>query len=150
MATYPIGARLVKSTVPAGMIDADYDRDPVSERSRAPREMYNSVYPPRSAGVSQGMPSPGSAKFSASAADGVPPPMIAPTASSLCHCHELGIANGARMSLPASSSRGFLICPTLTRRAFSTAIRFNSRSEEHTSELQSLMRISYAVFCLHK
>src|SRR3546814_1961104 len=23
------------------------------------------------------------------------------------------------------------------------------RSEEHTSELQSLMRISYAVFCLH-
>src|SRR3546814_3661916 len=27
---------------------------------------------------------------------------------------------------------------------------FASRSEEHTSELQSLMRISYAVFCLKK
>src|SRR3546814_8399789 len=26
----------------------------------------------------------------------------------------------------------------------------NQRSEEHTSELQSLMRISYAVFCLEK
>src|SRR3546814_9022960 len=26
----------------------------------------------------------------------------------------------------------------------------SSRSEEHTSELQSLMRISYAVFCLKK
>src|SRR3546814_4481470 len=26
----------------------------------------------------------------------------------------------------------------------------NHRSEEHTSELQSLMRISYAVFCLKK
>src|SRR3546814_1449506 len=26
----------------------------------------------------------------------------------------------------------------------------DGRSEEHTSELQSLMRISYAVFCLHK
>src|SRR3546814_5447226 len=26
----------------------------------------------------------------------------------------------------------------------------NKRSEEHTSELQSLMRISYAVFCLKK
>src|SRR3546814_5435873 len=26
----------------------------------------------------------------------------------------------------------------------------NVRSEEHTSELQSLMRISYAVFCLKK
>src|SRR3546814_1643033 len=29
-------------------------------------------------------------------------------------------------------------------------IRLTSRSEEHTSELQSLMRISYAVFCLKK
>src|SRR3546814_2355703 len=28
--------------------------------------------------------------------------------------------------------------------------RLNLRSEEHTSELQSLMRISYAVFCLKK
>src|SRR3546814_1349599 len=27
---------------------------------------------------------------------------------------------------------------------------FRARSEEHTSELQSLMRISYAVFCLKK
>src|SRR3546814_2946223 len=29
-------------------------------------------------------------------------------------------------------------------------VRAGSRSEEHTSELQSLMRISYAVFCLKK
>src|SRR3546814_5308640 len=29
-------------------------------------------------------------------------------------------------------------------------IRSKDRSEEHTSELQSLMRISYAVFCLKK
>src|SRR3546814_3570421 len=29
-------------------------------------------------------------------------------------------------------------------------IRAIDRSEEHTSELQSLMRISYAVFCLKK
>src|SRR3546814_11829409 len=28
--------------------------------------------------------------------------------------------------------------------------RIQRRSEEHTSELQSLMRISYAVFCLKK
>src|SRR3546814_8948810 len=28
--------------------------------------------------------------------------------------------------------------------------RLRARSEEHTSELQSLMRISYAVFCLKK
>src|SRR3546814_8923203 len=30
------------------------------------------------------------------------------------------------------------------------ALRIQMRSEEHTSELQSLMRISYAVFCLKK
>src|SRR3546814_3649607 len=29
-------------------------------------------------------------------------------------------------------------------------ISLSARSEEHTSELQSLMRISYAVFCLKK
>src|SRR3546814_1642725 len=29
-------------------------------------------------------------------------------------------------------------------------LRQDNRSEEHTSELQSLMRISYAVFCLKK
>src|SRR3546814_10611779 len=31
-----------------------------------------------------------------------------------------------------------------------TVFEEGSRSEEHTSELQSLMRISYAVFCLKK
>src|SRR3546814_8223706 len=36
-----------------------------------------------------------------------------------------------------------LPAPALARRAV-------ARSEEHTSELQSLMRISYAVFCLKK
>src|SRR3546814_4350472 len=44
---------------------------------------------------------------------------------------------------------------TPPRSADSTAIETNAsvtilRSEEHTSELQSLMRISYAVFCLKK
>src|SRR3546814_3360874 len=29
-------------------------------------------------------------------------------------------------------------------------VQMSRRSEEHTSELQSLMRISYAVFCLKK
>src|SRR3546814_14621812 len=36
-------------------------------------------------------------------------------------------------------------CPTRRRHTPPSA-----RSEEHTSELQSLMRISYAVFCLKK
>src|SRR3546814_1257444 len=35
-------------------------------------------------------------------------------------------------------------------RSSSSSSRKRPRSEEHTSELQSLMRISYAVFCLKK
>src|SRR3546814_5463640 len=38
----------------------------------------------------------------------------------------------------------------LTAARGSSAPECNPRSEEHTSELQSLMRISYAVFCLKK
>src|SRR3546814_1885704 len=38
----------------------------------------------------------------------------------------------------------------LDRRAAATGAERLARSEEHTSELQSLMRISYAVFCLKK
>src|SRR3546814_10019333 len=41
------------------------------------------------------------------------------------------LAGNAHMCLPVSAEAG-------------------GRSEEHTSELQSLMRISYAVFCLKK
>src|SRR3546814_1852917 len=37
-----------------------------------------------------------------------------------------------------------------TADSYSTWVPGNRRSEEHTSELQSLMRISYAVFCLNK
>src|SRR3546814_5236851 len=48
---------------------------------------------------------------------------------------------------PQASNR-MLICRdggSILRQA-----HFSGRSEEHTSELQSLMRISYAVFCLKK
>src|SRR3546814_2700972 len=39
---------------------------------------------------------------------------------------------------------------TVSSAGVSTASSGAARSEEHTSELQSLMRISYAVFCLKK
>src|SRR3546814_9386110 len=39
---------------------------------------------------------------------------------------------------------------TRQQRGRTMAERRRPRSEEHTSELQSLMRISYAVFCLKK
>src|SRR3546814_6574973 len=40
--------------------------------------------------------------------------------------------------------------PSLAPLSAGKRLRKELRSEEHTSELQSLMRISYAVFCLKK
>src|SRR3546814_7427717 len=46
---------------------------------------------------------------------------------------------------------GFAPPPRIEARACDTVNLYAAgRSEEHTSELQSLMRISYAVFCLKK
>src|SRR3546814_10664517 len=45
-------------------------------------------------------------------------------------------------------NRSAVIVPTLVRVAHGSIDKF--RSEEHTSELQSLIRISYAVLCLKK
>src|SRR3546814_1425341 len=39
---------------------------------------------------------------------------------------------------------------SITQCSSTSAAPSSTRSEEHTSELQSLMRISYAVFCLKK
>src|SRR3546814_5426511 len=59
-----------------------------------------------------------------------------------------GIDTGTRGVLPG----GFAGEMVDQRHAasLSEARRGGKRSEEHTSELQSLMRISYAVFCLKK
>src|SRR3546814_1557706 len=40
--------------------------------------------------------------------------------------------------------------PAFEAEHLTTIVAMVERSEEHTSELQSLMRISYAVFCLKK
>src|SRR3546814_6643112 len=45
---------------------------------------------------------------------------------------------------------GYGANPDLFARLHRGATLWPGRSEEHTSELQSLMRISYAVFCLNK
>src|SRR3546814_4245567 len=42
------------------------------------------------------------------------------------------------------------ILPVCLTRSAAPTFAEAARSEEHTSELQSLMRISYAVFCLKK
>src|SRR3546814_10826160 len=50
----------------------------------------------------------------------------------------------------ASSALGLGEAALSGRQAAWNALHNSNRSEEHTSELQSLMRISYAVFCLKK
>src|SRR3546814_9973534 len=60
------------------------------------------------------------------------------------------------LTLPTGETRTFLedgdelILSAFAQAAGRLRIGFGPRSEEHTSELQSLMRISYAVFCLKK
>src|SRR3546814_1489128 len=64
------------------------------------------------------------------------------------------LAVGARVALPESAAAHLL--RVLRLDVGDGCVLFNGdghdydRSEEHTSELQSLMRISYAVFCLKK
>src|SRR3546814_1533728 len=53
-----------------------------------------------------------------------------------------------RLSAGAALFPAFVGLALLLRRRWARAEAAGERSEEHTSELQSLMRISYAVFCL--
>src|SRR3546814_4792079 len=56
-----------------------------------------------------------------------------------------------RLRGTAGQSLGAFLCQGITPEVFGDANDYvGKRSEEHTSELQSLMRISYAVFCLKK
>src|SRR3546814_1584225 len=60
-----------------------------------------------------------------------------------CGQREISVARKLPIIAPA----------TAPARAITMSLRLSAsghRSEEHTSELQSLMRISYAVFCLKK
>src|SRR3546814_9850391 len=61
---------------------------------------------------------------------------------------------GGRIALTAEADQraGERLCRRVRRRAHQIVEHqpLDLRSEEHTSELQSLMRISYAVFCLKK
>src|SRR3546814_2309385 len=97
-----------------------------------------------------------------------------------CHLHDLRRMVGGAVPRPRPDDRGLLLQPAgrrparhrrspgahmtaapvlavdnlsvefRTRGGLVRALEHVSRSEEHTSELQSLMRISYAVFCLKK
>src|SRR3546814_16128286 len=65
------------------------------------------------------------------------------------HIGEIILQAAADLEVPS----GFLVAEqrrALERRRAALLRLLQVRSEEHTSELQSLMRISYAVFCLKK
>src|SRR3546814_3569912 len=59
------------------------------------------------------------------------------------------VGRGTSRRLVEGKFRRSCLFPSTTLRAVPLPIP-RWRSEEHTSELQSLMRISYAVFCLQK
>src|SRR3546814_4277518 len=60
---------------------------------------------------------------------------------------ELNVDRSCALCSCESRSPGLQTLPSVT---LGSCFRRSTRSEEHTSELQSLMRISYAVFCLKK
>src|SRR3546814_5634213 len=69
--------------------------------------------------------------------------VIATMATSQIHLHSM--APASRLHVGHSLSSSSCLPPAVTDKRHRA-----KRSEEHTSELQSLMRISYAVFCLKK
>src|SRR3546814_3868616 len=90
---------------------------------------------------------------------GIPHSSSPPSAIMLFFSRRFSSVRSATHSFRARASRRrSCTSPVVAARAVSPARRrlpasmnsFDQRSEEHTSELQSLMRISYAVFCLKK
>src|SRR3546814_5170592 len=77
-----------------------------------------------------------------------------PTFRSGCRSEKLARASCTAFSWASSSSRSRqwlrVSEPIMPALQLAMARSTPLRSEEHTSELQSLMRISYAVFCLKK
>src|SRR3546814_7594199 len=61
--------------------------------------------------------------------------------------HRLG-TNGVRKGYAASAALTAATAASAAPPSGPPPCAMSGRSEEHTSELQSLMRISYAVFCL--
>src|SRR3546814_9672965 len=72
----------------------------------------------------------------------------APICSGLAsgYCHDPAAVLNSSITVPTM----WKIRMTTASFGVSSRKRSIERSEEHTSELQSLMRISYAVFCLKK
>src|SRR3546814_1649036 len=62
----------------------------------------------------------------------------------------IGAVPPRRRAMAPSVLASPAVAPPMAERSTDSKSTAVARSEEHTSELQSLMRISYAVFCLKK
>src|SRR3546814_3386343 len=87
---------------------------------------------------------------------GLPAPLLANSASQSwaeielpAPCHPNPAATPAASSASKKDGMSEMPARAASHNTGRPVLR-NSRSEEHTSELQSLMRITYAVFCLKK
>src|SRR3546814_8135805 len=79
-----------------------------------------------------------------------PKPACPPPDNRVCGCHS---ARGGAKGFARTCGAGLVEALPAGVAVRGGGQRFDQpsgRSEEHTSELQSLMRISYAVFCLNK
>src|SRR3546814_7895253 len=65
-----------------------------------------------------------------------------------CRLHWVGRVSGSLQGAPSGNGRSQISASAAADQICGGGLV--RRSEEHTSELQSLMRISYAVFCLKK
>src|SRR3546814_1881644 len=74
-----------------------------------------------------------------------------PSCNRFSPSHRCSVAFNLRLRvLPFDDTADFPGVHDLLGNGLHSCFRNAVRSEEHTSELQSLMRISYAVFCLKK
>src|SRR3546814_7641978 len=77
--------------------------------------------------------------------------MFAASTLSACGDQRQDDAQGPGQEASASAGSGLISAQSgFAEMDLASVKAVKSRSEEHTSELQSLMRISYAVFCLKK
>src|SRR3546814_9643029 len=80
---------------------------------------------------------------------------LSPLSADLAHMDQgdlIGLTNYPQEWVEIYQRRNIVANDPILLASHQTNVGFawDDRSEEHTSELQSLMRISYAVFCLKK
>src|SRR3546814_2180574 len=105
--------------------------------------------------VAMGAPAP---PFSQLPALGAPGKVVSRTAIAGLDMEQVTFANGARLLLFPNDAEANRVCVNVRFGGGYNALPADKqtpawaadRSEEHTSELQSLMRLSYAVFCLQQ